>query len=118
MRYRIVPGVLVWVALLMIPVSVRAWQENSQGEIPSQERNEVSERERNLGTDDPAVTHPGDAGEITGARAPGSLPETPIRRGISWSALIGGVVLGGILGFLIGRASSTAIRAGSRDRAA
>jgi hypothetical protein len=139
MKYRVVLGMAfaVAIAMLMVPVGARAFQSENrsspspsqtsspsesespsqiQGQIPASERNEVSERERNLGTNNPAVT-PDNTGELSGARSPGSLPETPARSSVSWASLFGGLVIGAIIGFLIGRANP-AVQLGSRDRAA
>jgi hypothetical protein len=88
------------------------------GQIPSTEYSDQSERERNLGTQSPPSSQDPNRGEITGAALPGSVPERVIERAPSWGLFLGGLIAGGIAGFLIGRARVAAAAPSSRDRAA
>ena len=100
------------------PSTTPSHSDRPPGQIPYSERNNQSERERNLGTQSPATSQDANRGEITGAALPGTPPERVIERGPSWGLFIGGLIVGGIAGLLIGRARPAITAPSSRDRAA
>ena len=100
------------------PSTTPSHSDRPAGQIPYSERNNQSERERNLGTQSPATSQDPNRGEITGAAMPGTLPERVIERGPSWGLFIGGLIVGVTAGLLIGRARSSTTAPNSRDRAA
>jgi len=100
------------------PSTTPSHSDRPAGQIPYSERNNQSERERNLGTQSPATSQDPSRGEITGAALPGTAPEPVIERGPSWGLFIAGLIVGGIAGLLIGRAKPATTAPSSRDRAA